>query len=175
MDGSYESFGKDFGARGINTVSGFIANTVGFFASGASSYRDLTGADYVYGVSDMVVDWAERAGSPMVTSERSFTMKDPLTGETRYDAGDFALSFTDQLGLFFGLALGNKAQAARQLYKLSKIGVTGKRAAEAMKISQRYNTLITGTMASHTHTIERLEKWVLEVKIYLCTPHLCQH
>jgi hypothetical protein len=152
MDGSYESFAKDFGARGVNTVSGFIANTMAFPASVASSYRSITGADYKYGVSDMVVDWAERAGSPMVTSERSFAMKDPLTGETRYDAGDFALSVTDQLGLFLGLAVGNKVAASRQLYKLSKIGVTGKRAAEAMKISQRYNTLITGTMASHTHT-----------------------
>ena len=153
MDGSFESFAKDFGARGVNTVLGFVANTMASVASGASSYRDLTGdLDDVYGVSDMVIDWAERVGSPMVTSERSFAMKDPLTEETRYDAGDFALSITDQLGLFLGLALGNKSVASREIYKLSKIGVTGKRASQAMKISQRYNTLITGTMASHTHT-----------------------
>jgi hypothetical protein len=153
LDGSWASFGKDLTARLVNGASSFVANSVAFPASMASSYRSLIGADYKYGISDMVVDWAESTSEPFNASERKFTMKDPFTGETKYDAGGLVLSGVDQLGLLFGLAFGNKYSSIKAANKLSKAGITGKRASDAMKISQRWNTFLTGTMASHAQNL----------------------
>ncbi|MFZ8933966.1 MAG: hypothetical protein ACO2ZP_08720, partial [Bacteriovoracaceae bacterium] len=153
LDGSWASFGKDLTARLVNGASSFVANSVAFPASLASSYRSLIGADYKYGISDMVVDWAESTSEPFNASERKFTMKDPFTDETKYDAGGLVLSGVDQLGLLFGLAFGNKYSSIKAANKLSKAGITGKRASDAMKISQRWNTFLTGTMASHAQNL----------------------